>query len=297
MASYFFAQPVDVEVRLEGEENRKQVEVKLEKDRKEAYPVYYDGEAVAGQVVVRLRDGKKLVHDGIKVEFVGTIELFYDRGNHSEFLSLSQELAAPGEMRQAQTFDFNFKNVEKQYESYQGINVKLRYFVRVTIARRLAEVVKEKDLWVHSYRMPPDSNNSIKMEVGIEDCLHIEFEYNKSKYHLKDVIVGKIYFLLVRIKIKHMELSIIRRETTGAVPNQYNESETITKFEIMDGAPVRGETIPIRLFLGGFELTPTFRDVNKKFSTRYYLNLVLVDEENRRYFKQQEITVFRIPEN
>lgn len=139
-----------------------------------------------------------------------------------------------------------------------------------------------------------------------------------DRYHLKDVIVGKIYFLLVRIKIKHMELSIIRRETTGAVPNQYNESETITKFEIMDGAPVRGpchtallsvgqgvlmgcdvvegETIPIRLFLGGFELTPTFRDVNKKFSTRYYLNLVLIDEENRRYFKQQEITVFRIPE-
>jgi hypothetical protein len=29
--------------------------------------------------------------------------------------------------------------------------------------------------------MPPDSNNAIKMEVGIEDCLHIEFEYNKSK--------------------------------------------------------------------------------------------------------------------
>lgn len=37
-----------------------------------------------------------------------------------------------------------------------------------------------------------------------------------------------------------MELSIIRRETTGSPPNQYNESETITKFEIMDGAPVRG---------------------------------------------------------
>lgn len=61
------------------------------------------------------------------------------------------------------------------------------------------------------------------------------------RYHLKDVIVGKIYFLLVRIKIKHMELSIIRRETTGSPPNQYNESETITKFEIMDGAPIRGK--------------------------------------------------------
>ena len=132
----------------------------------------------------------------------------------------------------------------------------------------MADVIREKDIWVFSYKMPPESNSSIKMDVGIEDCLHIEFEYSKSKYHLKDVIVGKIYFLLVRLKIKHMELSILRRETTGSAPNQYNESTVITKHEIMDGAPVRGETIPIRLFLGGYDLTPTFRDINKKFSCR-----------------------------
>ena len=41
---------------------------------------------------------------------------------------------------------------------------------------------------------------------------------------------------------------------------------------------ILGETIPIRLFLGGFDLTPTFREVNKKYSTRYYLSLVLIDE-------------------
>jgi vacuolar protein sorting-associated protein 26 len=181
------------------------------------------------------------------------------------------------------------------------------YFIRVTVSRRMADVIREKDLWVYSFKPPVESNSSIKMDVGIEDCLHIEFEYSKSKsttsspkltlcrYHLKDVIVGKIYFLLVRLKIKHMELSIIRRETTGTAPNQYNESDTITKFEIMDGAPVRGETIPIRLFLGGFDLTPTFKDVNKKFSTRYYLSLVLVDHDGRRYFKQSEITLVRIP--
>ena len=48
-----------------------------------------------------------------------------------------------------------------------------------------------------------------------------------------------------------------------------------------------GESIPIRLFLAGYELTPTMRDINKKFSVRYYLNLVRIDEEERRYFKQQ----------
>lgn len=31
----------------------------------------------------------------------------------------------------------------------------------------------------------------------------------------QDVILGKIYFLLVRIKIKFMELAVIRREAAG----------------------------------------------------------------------------------
>jgi len=90
-----------------------------------------------------------------------------------------------------------------------------------------------------------------------------------------------------------MEVAIIKRETIGIGQNTFNENETIAKYEIMDGAPVRGESIPIRLFLAGYELTPTMKDVNKKFSVRYFLNLVLVDEEDRRYFKQQEIILWR----
>jgi vacuolar protein sorting-associated protein 26 len=313
MSFLSFSTPVDIDIVLEDADERAMVDVKQEKNRREKVPLYMDGESVKGAVTVRPKDGKRLEHTGIKVQFIGTIgtrsnfwddyvvptnwtqrvEMFFDRGNHYEFLSLGQELAAPGELQHPQTFPFNFKNVEKQYESYNGINVRLRYFIRVTVSRRMQDVIREKDIWVYSYRIPPETNASIKMDVGIEDCLHIEFEYSKSKYHLKDVIVGRIYFLLVRLKIKHMELSIIRRETTGAPPNQYNESETLVRFEIMDGSPSRGETIPIRLFLGGFDLTPTFREVNKRFSTRYYLSLVLIDEDARRYFKQSEIVLFR----
>ena len=31
-----------------------------------------------------------------------------------------------------------------------------------------------------------------KFQVGIEDSLHIEFEYNKARYHLDEAIIGKI---------------------------------------------------------------------------------------------------------
>jgi len=37
----------------------------------------------------------------------------------------------------------------------------------------------------------------------------------------------------------------------------------------------------------------TYRSVNNKFSVKYYVNLVLVDEDDRRYFKQSEINLRR----
>lgn len=74
----------------------------------------------------------------------------------------------------------------------------------------------------------------------------------------------------------------------GKVPLFRMASEIITQFSGTNcNFPFQGESIPIRLFLAGYDPTPTMRDVNKKFSVRYFLNLVLVDEEDRRYFKQQ----------
>jgi hypothetical protein len=40
-------------------------------------------------------------------------------------------------------------------------------------------------------------------------------------------------------------------------------------------------------------LAPSVRPSTTQFSVRYFLNLVLVDDEDRRYFKQQEITLWR----
>ncbi|XP_044764063.1 vacuolar protein sorting-associated protein 26B-like [Coccinella septempunctata] len=294
MSFFGFGQSAEIEIYLDGQETRKTAEVKTDDSKKERLLLYYDGETVSGKVNISLKKpGSKLEHQGIKIEFIGQIEMFYDRGNHHEFISLVKELARPGEMIANTSYPFEFSCVEKPFEVYTGANVRLRYFLKVTIIRRLADIVKELDIAVHTLSSYTEMNSSIKMEVGIEDCLHIEFEYNKSKYHLKDVIVGKIYFLLVRIKIKHMEIAIIKKETTGQGPNTFTENETIAKYEIMDGAPVRGESIPIRVFLAGYDLTPTMRDINKKFSVKYFLNLVLMDTEDRRYFKQQEITLWR----
>ena len=67
--------------------------------------------------------------------------------------------------------------------------------------------------------------------------------------------------------------------------NSQIENDTLAKYEVMDGCPMKGEVIPIRLYLAGYDLTPTFANVSGKFSVKYFLNLVLVDDDERRYFK------------
>lgn len=54
------------------------------------------------------------------------IDLFNDRSNRNEFTSLVRELARPGELSQNMSYDFDFVQVEKPYESYVGTNVRLQ---------------------------------------------------------------------------------------------------------------------------------------------------------------------------
>ncbi|AED96373.1 putative vacuolar protein sorting protein 26 related protein [Arabidopsis thaliana] len=292
-----FKPACNISITFTDGKNRKQVPTKKDNGQIVMNPLFQSQETIAGKINIEPYQGKKVEHNGVKVELLGQIEMYFDRGNFYDFTSLVREIDVPGEIYERKTYPFEFSSVEMPYETYNGVNVRLRYVLKVTVTRGYAgSIVEYQDFVVRNYVPLPPINNSIKMEVGIEDCLHIEFEYNKSKYHLKDVILGKIYFLLVRIKIKNMDLEIRRRESTGAGANTHVETETLAKFELMDGAPVRGESIPVRVFLTPYDLTPTHKNINNKFSVKYYLNLVLVDEEDRRYFKQQEITLYRLKE-
>ena len=71
--SYFFSTPLDIDIVLEDADDRPAVNLKTEKERMEKAPLYADGESVKGAVTIRPKDGKRLEHTGIKVQFIGTI--------------------------------------------------------------------------------------------------------------------------------------------------------------------------------------------------------------------------------
>lgn len=107
------------------------------------------------QVKVSNIPGKKLEHQGIRVQLLGQIELLSARGHFHDFVALGEpaiweaalncshartpvpclkrrlfdaarDLEFPGELTSQKAFPFEFGSVEMQYDSYKGLQVRLR---------------------------------------------------------------------------------------------------------------------------------------------------------------------------
>jgi len=199
--------PAAIEIELEEASTRTTIDVAGpdEPSKIVKLPLFVENEAIRGSVKIQLDNGaKKLEHVGIRLSLIGVIKS--TSGNVHEFLSVVKELESPGQFLEGKTYPFDFSQVERKHESYNGINISLNYYLKVVISRNLApNISKQLEFWQHMWQKAPESNQNIKMEVGIEDCLHIEFEYNRSKYHLKDVIIGKIFFFACEIKNQEHE--------------------------------------------------------------------------------------------
>ncbi|GMF27001.1 unnamed protein product [Phytophthora lilii] len=180
---------------LEGNQQRAKVKAPRLDDAKSGkaheLPLFREDEDVRGVLTVKVDSGKRLEHTGLKLELLGLIEVPLDRNAGYEFTHSVRELQSSGEAIEGEaTFTFAFVNVDKPHESYYGRSVRLRYVLRATLARGnyASSLVQEQDLWVQRVAPPPPVDRSIKMEVGIEDCLHIEFEYDKSRNDDQDEV-------------------------------------------------------------------------------------------------------------
>jgi len=162
----------------------------------------------------------------------------------------------------------------------------------VTIIKKIfaTKLSIEKNFLVSNPIVEPELNANVRMEVGISNAIHMEYELFKNKYSLTDCVVGKIYFIRVLMKVKTIEIHFIKKEIFCG---SKSESILISKFEIVDGCPADGDIVPIRMLLNGFALSPTYKELNNVISIRYFLKFVIIDEEDKSFYKQQEISLWR----
>ena len=292
--SSLFSKP-NVDINIDEVPKRRSVYLRDEDYNRIILPSFYDKEDVSGDVTISLNN-KAFEHKGIKILLLGIIEGINNSKKTTNFISLAKDLSPPGTLvNQVNTFKFIFKNVEKQYESYRGVEFNVKYILRVIINSTIRNLTYEREFGVvcpEKKEVLNVLNDPIKMDVGIGELLKLSFELDRTKYSTKDVITGRIIFRKVQMGLKVLFVQIMRRE---AIFNGETDHAILCKFELMDGAPIKDEIVPIRFFIAPYELTPTYSNVNNIFSVRYYLNFVLIDDKNKRYFKQHEIVLYRIP--
>lgn len=289
-----FNSSISIYINLNDQNKRLYHCIKSFNNEVKKFPIYNDSESVKGTIILDPKENKNFKHEGVRVELVGRIETRANIFNSSTFLFLSKELSGPEEFDCLKSFDFEFKNVEKQYESYCSDNIKLNYSINVILKKR-NEIRKNKEFWVYLYNLKFKIEKTLKpkLEVGLENILHLKIDIDKLRLSLDDVLVGTFVFLVANLKIKHMELNLTRHEIFCSSSKKKNKSKTLVIYKIMDGSPVINQIIPFRLYLEGYNLIPTSNETNHIFSCKNYLSFVIVDDNMKKYFKKIELILYR----
>ena len=251
-------------------------------DHSERFPTFFNGEDISGHAELRLLS-KSLKHKGIRAELHGVIEKYGNLKKTKSILNMNQDICGPEEVTKDKiSLEFNFQNVKMPYESYKGDYASVRYFIKIIIISTVKNTEYEKQ----------KNDEPIKMQVGMKNKLSLAIYFQHKNYNCRGTLKGFIAFNYLNINLKFMEVQIVRREVIFG--DKKCEPAYVARYELIDGVPNKNEKIPIRFFLKSYNLTPTYPNIDNIFFVKYYLNLVIADDNDNRYFKQKEICLFRL---
>lgn len=269
-----------------------------EEEERPMLPVVNKSNNVAGTVTVVMPSNlSSFDYEHINIFLVGQLycpSLGSDQVFVSKVVSLESGV---GVLTATKSYPFSFEDVDLCHESFYGTLVEIRYFLRAEIRRKslVSKTLQAETEFYVRNPTPAVVSRTLKMQVGVESCLHIDFEYSTGNLHVEGLLEGTIKFVMNLLKLKSAQIQVLRREVVQTGSTSHTElvnTTTISKFQIMDGNPAKGEVIPVRVFMKPISsLTPTMRV--KQFDIKYYLNLVLIDTEGRRYFKSSEVVFWR----
>ena len=284
------------------------------------YPTFYTSDLITGRVQINLNGQNEFNHSGIRIELIGIIENFFNfsssnnNNNINKFLSINYDLCSPGILRNdINYFNYSFNNIKNNFQSnnnnfnnniyffetFRGQNFSIRFLLKTTIFTSYKNIIEETEICIlnpvsyEDYLNSESLSKKLKVEIGVENLLHVCFELNKTLFHLKDVITGNVSFKRIGIDLIKMELQIVRKEI---FLDKESESEVVANFEIMDGSPSStDDVIPIKMFLRGYhKLGASIK--REGVDVIYYVNLELTDREEKKFFKKMEICLVRLSE-
>ena len=255
-------------------------------------PAFIYNDSVTGFFHVENTSGKPIQHKCVKVSLIGRFRTAAGREVERFFVN-EAVIAGAGVLGVGQALDdvFEFENVEFPMSSYDGCEISAEYLVEFRIVRGFKDFVMERKIMVLDFQT--FENGRCTFELGIRGLLHVEFIFTKKYVDTQDVVIGRICFLNAKLRIVQMSIVLCCKETFKAGGVSVEKERELKVCEVLDGTVVRGDSIPVRFFLGDADICPFTAPEGCKLQVHYFLMARLADETGKKYYKPMKLNIIR----
>lgn len=254
-------------------------------------PIYKKDDVLDFNVHIVPPPGEAIHHKGIYF----SVACDYVRSNGdriSTIIAKRVELVPPGclksEIKQRLTYD----TLKLSVPTYVGKYINVTWSAQLSVVHTLKDFNVTEEFIVVHFVDPPKELTPSRHLIGIGNVLHIELVFPSVLSDIRSPLIGAVYFVLIDLRIVYMSITFHKSEKYSDGDIHVGETYLVKEFEIMDGAPVKGDYIPIRLFLGELNIWPFIQGQALKVSN--YAKLCLKDEHGKCYYKQIKVDFNRI---
>jgi len=288
--STFTTEKCPVEIKLDNLEARKHTPLHKKNGNMIYVPLFtVDDANIEGSITV-CQQSKSFPY--VRVCLIGRVEFYSINKKGFNFLEMVQDL---GKAKKADDqIAFKFSNFPKNYETYNGFMCAIKYYILAIVTDSNGEQNRhEQEIALHIPSPPPNPANMFTLQIGVMEVVEVDLAFKKTDFHLQECITGRVLIHLAKVDIKKIELYLIKVECSCYNAKSKIKEEVLKKLVLKEGQPKKGEIIPIKLYLGTLDLSPTMRSVEGVLDVKYYLTLGLIDSNERMFFRKLEINLRR----
>jgi vacuolar protein sorting-associated protein 26 len=178
-------------------------------------------------------------------------------------------------------------------QTYHGGSFSVIHTIRVVVKKMLGSI--DYDQEIISYAIAPaiKSLDPLCVRVAVAENVRIDLMISRRKFEIGDVVYGAAHFLLVNLKIKSFTVSVMAQELTEVSGKTKKHKQYWGTWEVCDGAPVKGEIVPFRIFFAPLGLSPSCSRAESGYTVTHFLHFLIVTTSNEKYFKSLQIKLYK----
>ena len=258
-------------------------------------PIFFLGEKINCKLIIEtLEDNQPLKFRGITASILNRV--FKDKQLLSETIIASHKfkedsaLVGNGIIDKPHTiYNFAFDGVQFSMPSYFGCRYQLLYYIQIIIHLRWKpDIITEK----HILLLEPEANYIPKSPVSqFIDHENVSFNvyFDKGSYSLSDIIHGQIAFAdMTSSNLSHISMNVVVSETF----NGKTDETCLLEYEVMDGCPRSGTTVPFLIQLQPFRLSYIKEGKNTPITSQFFIEIEVKCKNNLIFTSRQYFNLF-----